>query len=512
MRKIGLFGGGLSGALMSTTLALAFGCSSADSGRNASADADSAALAFRGKGRHVPVPSKFHPGHHGWPIRDPGGHGHGLGGRNGGPGQPSAGQSSTGTAGSGPTAGGAQSGGGSFSGGSGGVGGYVTDTVCGNGVLGWDERCDDGNDVAGDGCDKGCNIETGHVCAQSGLPCRKAACGDGHQDVIYSQVANPSMSAGGGSWAVTYAEQCDDGNSVPGDGCDEHCAVEGIFICSEPGEPCRYPTCGDGQQDVVYPRWSGDGAGGGGGGSSEPLYQETCDDGNTVPGDGCDKGCSVEPGFMCPYPGEPCRQPRCGDGYVDFIPDPTMMGGGVSGGGAGGAASSGSFEVCDDGNNTSGDGCSATCQVETGWYCFDPGLPCKETRCGDGVIGYVHHTATGGGGGAGGGGNFEYYSQEPCDDGNTVNGDGCDSTCDLESGWVCPEPGGTCHRAVCGDGIVEWPVEDCDSGSNPSNDGCHNCKYDWSGGGAGGVMGNPGAGSPGTAGATMSSSGAGGRN
>jgi cysteine-rich repeat protein len=445
MRKIGLFGRGLSGALMSTTVAFAFGCSSADSGRNASTDADSEALAFQGKGRHLPAQSKFHPGHHGWPIRDPRGHGHGLGGPNGGPGQPSAGQSSTGTAGSGSTAGGAQSGGGSFSGGSGGVGGYVTDTVCGNGVLGGYEQCDDGNDVAGDGCDKGCNVEPDYVCAQPGSPCRKATCGDGYQDVIYSPVANPSMSggAGGGTWAPTYAEQCDDGN--------------------------------------------------------------------TVPGDGCDSGCSIEPGFMCPYQGEPCRKPRCGDGYIDFIPDPTM-GSGVSGGGAGGAASSGSFEVCDDGNNISGDGCSATCQVEGGWYCFDPGLPCKETRCGDGVIGYVLHTSTTGAGGAGGGGNFEYYAPEPCDDGNTVNGDGCGSTCDIESGWFCPEPGGTCHRAVCGDGIIDWPLEDCDAGPNPANDGCHNCKFDWSGGGVGGGMGNPGAGSPGTAGATMSGSGAGGRN
>merc|ERR1712157_164006 len=30
---------------------------------------------------------------------------------------------------------------------------------------------------------------------------------------------------------------------------------------------------------------------------------------------------------------------------------------------------------------------------------------------------------------------------EECDDGNTANGDGCDSSCKLEEGWTCPAHG-----------------------------------------------------------------------
>lgn len=35
-----------------------------------------------------------------------------------------------------------------------------------------------------------------------------------------------------------------------------------------------------------------------------------------------------------------------------------------------------SGEGCDDGNNYSGDGCSAQCIIEEGWGCLDVGGPC----------------------------------------------------------------------------------------------------------------------------------------
>jgi cysteine-rich repeat protein len=54
---------------------------------------------------------------------------------------------------------------------------------------------------------------------------------------------------------------------------------------------------------------------------------ETCDDGNTVDGDGCSHRCIIE---------------ACGDGLVQF----------------------GLGETCDDGNTVSGDGCDSTCHVE----------------------------------------------------------------------------------------------------------------------------------------------------
>ena len=68
-------------------------------------------------------------------------------------------------------------------------------------------------------------------------------------------------------------------------------------------------------------------------------------------------------------------------------PPPTICGNGFLEGG----------EQCDDGNATSGDGCSAACIIE---------------YCGDGIL----HPLIG----------------ETCDDGNNLSGDGCSATCQVE--------------------------------------------------------------------------------
>ena len=55
---------------------------------------------------------------------------------------------------------------------------------------------------------------------------------------------------------------------------------------------------------------------------------------------------------------------------------------------------------------------------------------------------------------------------EQCDDGNTENGDGCSSTCELE-----PEP-------TCGDAVVD-ENEQCDDGNTQDGDGCSStCEYE----------------------------------
>ncbi len=81
---------------------------------------------------------------------------------------------------------------------------------------------------------------------------------------------------------------------------------------------------------------------------------------------------------------------------------------------------------CDDGNTDSGDGCSATCQVEAGWACSNPGRPCTAI-CGDGLV----------------------RGTEQCDDHDRINGDGCDNTC---------------SSTGCGNGI-KTRGEQCDDGS-----------------------------------------------
>ncbi len=138
---------------------------------------------------------------------------------------------------------------------------------------------------------------------------------------------------------------------------------------------------------------------------------ETCDDGNGLPGDGCDEACQIEPGWLCPAAGELCEV-DCGDGFV-LAP-----------------------ETCDDGNTTPGDGCDAECQRELGWQCPAEGGACA-TFCGDGIP----------------------AGAEPCDDGQ--NGDPCDGCLD-----TCER-----HYNVCGDGFL-CELESCDDGNLWPGDGC----------------------------------------
>jgi fibro-slime domain-containing protein len=75
---------------------------------------------------------------------------------------------------------------------------------------------------------------------------------------------------------------------------------------------------------------------------------ESCDDGNTIPFDGCSPDCRAEPACVT---GEACTS-SCGDGIVF------------------------GNEGCDDGNVRDGDGCSSTCAPEEGYVCNnDP--PCE---------------------------------------------------------------------------------------------------------------------------------------
>ena len=48
-------------------------------------------------------------------------------------------------------------------------------------------------------------------------------------------------------------------------------------------------------------------------GDSVISGSETCDDGNTVAGDGCSATCHLEIGFKCSTPGSPCTRTTCGD-------------------------------------------------------------------------------------------------------------------------------------------------------------------------------------------------------
>lgn len=274
---------------------------------------------------------------------------------------------------------------------------------CGNGVVDPGEFCDDGNNVSGDGCSADCQHD--HVCGNGllepgegcddgnsdnydacpdgvGGTCQPARCGDGfiQSGVEACDDGNgdntddcPDDVANGGTCEWPYCgdgfiragvEQCDDGNTLPGDGCNDSCRNEvcgnGMVDYNEwcddgnvnDNDDCRnncvLATCGDG---VVHNQQSGN---------------EQCDDGPLNSNTQVD-GCRTD-----------CRQAYCGDGVTD------------------------TNEFCDDGNQTSGDGCSTDCL--------------SDESCGNRIV----DAATG----------------EVCDDGNAINDDGCSNDCQSSKGKI----------------------------------------------------------------------------
>ncbi|HCF60490.1 MAG TPA: hypothetical protein DFS52_21150, partial [Myxococcales bacterium] len=65
---------------------------------------------------------------------------------------------------------------------------------------------------------------------------------------------------------------------------------------------------------------------------------------------------------------------------------------------------------------------------------------------------------------------------EACDDGNTLDADGC-TACAIDPGWICETPGQTCREIVCGDGIID-AGEACDDANLIDDDGCTGCVID----------------------------------
>ena len=97
------------------------------------------------------------------------------------------------------------------------------------------------------------------------------------------------------------------------------------WVCSTTG--CTATVCGNGKVEGAE--------------GCDPAVK------NNDLGDGCTPTCIAEP--TCPAGGGACTT-KCGDGLIIGT------------------------EQCDDGNAVSGDGCSATCQVEAGFTCTQPAL------------------------------------------------------------------------------------------------------------------------------------------
>ena len=144
--------------------------------------------------------------------------------------------------------------------------------ICGNGIRSTAEYCDDNNTAGGDGCSAVCKIEEGFKCVSTtdveggsgvgGLDACHPICGDG-KNIPWSAL-----------------DECDDNNTISGDGCSANCTIEAGFKCSggsmTTADTC-IPICGDGLR----------------------VGQEVCDDGNRVNFDGCNANCAIEDGFTC---------------------------------------------------------------------------------------------------------------------------------------------------------------------------------------------------------------------
>lgn len=299
------------------------------------------------------------------------------------------------------------------------------------------------------------------------------------------------------------------------------CGVTGATCVEDPTSRCDVLSCGDGAFDVG----------------------EECDDGNRLPGDGCNPSCEINDGWFCwLWPSE-CVASLCGDGVVSR------------------------GEGCDDRNADDLDGCSSECHLEVPprtsdrprivgtlsatdvvyeapttacgdigvaefygdfyWVTnphafevdaefeligigedvdtvylfaddFSPDSPtdsCLEAnrafhfgitsiyrvlRPGETVIlgvssserfGTGSYTVTVSTGRCGDG---RVDPVEECDDGDAEPGDGCSASCQVEPGYSCRLEGlgSVCEEPVCGDGSWGPPVEECDDGNTDPGDGC----------------------------------------
>ncbi len=326
---------------------------------------------------------------------------------------------------------------------------FPVGNYCGDGVQGGTEECDDGNHISDDGCDRDCTLP---------------ACGNGAVDGIN-----------------TGAEECDDGNLVNEDGCDQNCILElcgnGEInpgweeICDDGGES---PTC----DDDCTPAQCGDE-------NVNEASGEQCDNGvlNSNLPDACRDGSGI---------GGACQLPACLDGVTDTGEE--CDGGGATPSGetvscdldctnafcGDGTTNVTRGEACDDGDTSDADscpsgvlgGCVAVATCGDGIVCSDaatcdtgPGAAteecdgdgagsggqtptcdtdCSVAICGDGTLNVQNVTPP------------ATASGEACDDGNVLDGDGCD---------------GNCTVTACGNGIVT-SGEFCDDGNLTNGDGC----------------------------------------
>jgi MYXO-CTERM domain-containing protein len=284
-------------------------------------------------------------------------------------------------------------------------------------------------------------------------------------------------------------EQCDDGNTTNGDGCNADCELEycgnGVVDLGEVCDDGNTTSGDDCSSDCASDETCGNGI-------ADTAAGEQCDDGDTAAGDGCSATCQMEYcGNGVVDPGEVCDDGNAtaGDGCSAGCLSNESCGNDVVDSAAG--------EQCDDGGTAAGDGCSATCLLEVcGNGISDPGEVCDDgnATAGDGCSADCQSNETCGNG------VVDVAAGEACDDGNNTDGDGCQANCSLptcgdgtlDSGEVCDDGNTTngdgCSATcasdeTCGNGVVDSAAgENCDDGNGAVGDGCSaSCRLEYCG-------------------------------
>jgi cysteine-rich repeat protein len=337
---------------------------------------------------------------------------------------------------------------------------------CGNGMLDPGESCDglnlNGETCVGLGfvggvlsCDANCDFDTtecltcGNGTVDSGEECDGANldntdCADlGFTGGTLACDANCGFDSSGcfdvncGNGTLEGSEDCD-GMDLGGQDCTDLGFYAGTLGCDA---SCTFDisgchNCGNG---TIQGTEQCDGGDLGGVNCASLGYT-----GGTL---ACQAGCTFDT--------TGCYNSACGDGIVQ------------------------GSEACDDGNGASGDGCSSSCTVESGWSCSGNPSVCNPV-CGDGqIVGGEECDGANLNGetcitqGFTGGtlscsasctistsgctsttcGNGTIDTNEECDDGNTTTFDGCDAACQVEEGYDLPV------RLTGGDGSNHGRVE-----------------------------------------------------
>jgi cysteine-rich repeat protein len=242
-------------------------------------------------------------------------------------------------------------------------------------------------------------------------------------------------------------EQCDDGNTVDGDGCSAFCMDE---------------VCGDG---IIQ-------------------APEVCDDGNIQDGDCCSSDCQTiaSAGTVCRAATSDCDIAETCNGSSGLCPDDAVQSDGVvcddgdtcsllatcQSGVCVGQTFDPNQPTCDDGDScTNNDRCQDTvCVGESfqpdGTSCDDSDVCTNNEECLAGVCGGELFNC--------GDGTVLPSCYEECDDGNTDQCDGCSEVCIFEDGTAPDRAGASC-AAIFTDGLstgdgLYWIDPDCGSKDN----------------------------------------------